>query len=204
MIEGFIFDFDGTVADTYKDIADSINTLRKKLSLRELSFSEVKKNIGYGMENLIKRSFPEIDYATALNEFRKIYYENCVKKTRVYEGMDKVLNALNGRKAILITNKPFYFTMKIIKDLKIDSFYMVIGSDSLPFRKPDLRLYEFALKICGLKPEATIAIGDREHDLIPLKKLGGLTAFARWGYGVLNKFKPDFMVSKPVDLLKYI
>ncbi|MCS7228273.1 MAG: HAD family hydrolase [Endomicrobia bacterium] len=205
MIEAVVFDFDGTIADTYLDISDSINILRKKYGLKEVNIEFIKKNIGYGMENLIKKSFPDIDYATALFEFRNLYYKNCINKTKLYKGIKYLLDKIKSRKIFLITNKPFYFTLKIAKKLNIVGYFScIIGSDSLPFKKPDKRLYELAFNLIDVDPKNTLSVGDREHDLVPIKELGGLTAFASWGYGSINSFKPDFILNKPLDLLKYI
>ncbi|MCM3127637.1 MULTISPECIES: HAD family hydrolase [unclassified Paenibacillus] len=67
--------------------------------------------------------------------------------------------------------------------------------------KPDMRLYQYALKTAGAEPNESIMIGDRiDNDIIPAKSLGMLTIRIMQGYGRYqpstdDKDTPDFTVN---------
>ena len=54
----FIFDLDGTLADTAEDVHFSMNQLRRELGLPHISLAEAKKSIGPGSDRFIKLLTP--------------------------------------------------------------------------------------------------------------------------------------------------
>ncbi len=107
-----LFDMDGTLLDTLEDLRDSTNYVLRKLGHPERSLEETRRFVGNGAEKLIRRAMPENtaeeEIQTALGMFRTYYEAHCKVKTKVYDGMLEVLDALraHGVKTAVVSNKP--------------------------------------------------------------------------------------------------
>src|SRR5438045_442205 len=67
---GFLFDFDGTLADSYAAIASSVNHVRARYGLALLPVAEVKRHVGRGPEYLLAHTVPGGDFAADLAAYR--------------------------------------------------------------------------------------------------------------------------------------
>lgn len=61
MKPGFLFDFDGTLADTFADITEAVQRMRASLGAHPLPVKEVTRHIGWGADNLIRLCHPLLD-----------------------------------------------------------------------------------------------------------------------------------------------
>ena len=52
----FVYDFDGTLVDTFEDIANSVNRTLTEMNLQSLARETIRQNIGSGVVNLMTRS----------------------------------------------------------------------------------------------------------------------------------------------------
>ena len=127
MLELIIFDLDGTLVDSKKDIATSVN-----LTLGELGFpardpEQIYGLIGGGVHKLILGSLPEgrsdmLDKGVDL--FWAAYKEHVLDTTKLYTGVYKMLETLSTiRRMAIATNKPYAHTHMIIQGLDIDRYF---------------------------------------------------------------------------------
>ncbi len=120
-----IFDFDGTIADTNKDIALLTNMLRKELGYDEKSLDEITGYIGDGVTKLMERAIPEYSRPEELREkFMELYEKNPVMTTKLYPNVKQVLSELKNRNYELasLTNKPEELAKKILATRKVINF----------------------------------------------------------------------------------
>lgn len=204
-----IFDFDGTIADTNKDIALLTNMLRKKLGYQSKSLDEITSYIGDGVIKLIERSVPEYHNPAELKEiFIDLYEKNPVMETKLYPDVKETLSELKNRnyELAILTNKPENIARKILHHFGIISmFSMVVGEDTLPYRKPDPEVVEFILKTLNIRGEETTMVGDGVNDILVAKNGAITSIFAAYGYSAFEKMKelnPDYVIDKFSDLLK--
>ncbi|HPL64112.1 MAG TPA: HAD-IA family hydrolase [Syntrophales bacterium] len=208
-LELMIFDFDGTLVSSGEDIAASVNHVLAAFGLPVREGKEIMQFIGDGVMRLIERSLGPAhvnlkDEALAL--FSTHYGEHMLDSTRLYGGIDRVLDHFREKDKIIVTNKRHYFTVKMADALGIkDSFSEIIGRDSGPYSKPDGRLVLSVLSNRGIDPRRAVVIGDGANDILMAKDAGV------WSCAYLNglspaedllRLKPDFAYHYPVELIK--
>ena len=143
-IDLMVFDFDGTLVQTARDIAGAVNYAMGVLGASPLEEEAIRGYIGDGVHNLIERALgPELSHlhARALDLFREYYDEHLLDTTVLYPGVSEMLEHFRDTKKIIVTNKMESFTLKIARGLAIDGcFDTVIGRDSGGPVKPDRHL----------------------------------------------------------------
>ena len=164
MYQLFVFDLDGTLVDSRRDIADSANVLLETCGARPLPEETIGRMVGNGAATLVARAFaasglePPPD---ALERFLAIYDTRLLLHTRPYPRMAEVLAALGARAALaVLTNKPLAATRSILAGLDLARFFddeAVVGGDG-PFpRKPDPGGLQHLVSRAGVLPSADAA-----------------------------------------------
>jgi phosphoglycolate phosphatase len=163
------FDLDGTLIDSSRDLADSVNELLGGLGAAPLPIDTVTKMIGEGARVLIRRALAASGIPEdpgAINRFLEIYDRKLLDHTRPYEGIPDIVRAARryARVAVL-TNKPLAPSEKVLAGLGLrDLFDDVIGSDGPYPRKPDPTALLALMERAGASPRRTLMIGDSRVD----------------------------------------
>jgi len=194
-----IFDLDGTLIDSSDDIAWAANKTLSELGMPEMSHTEIKARIGWGVRFLLERLLPSgtkqdeegvtEDYEDLLERARGVflrhYGKNLTKKTRPYQGGVETLDYLMrlNKKMAVVTNKPIDFTLQILEELRLaDYFEVVLGGDSLPNRKPHPEpLYEVMERL-GKVPSVSLMVGDSSIDCEAARAAGVGVIGAAYGF----------------------
>jgi phosphoglycolate phosphatase len=199
-----IFDLDGTLVDSRRDLAEAGNAARAALALPALAVEEVATFVGDGVEKLIERLTPGVDAtarARATLAFRSAYRAGCTRWTRPYEGIAEALAALaaDGWSLGVATNKPLEFTERILDACGIRGrFAGVRGGDRA--RKPDpTQLLELAASV-GAHPGASWMIGDHRTDIAAGRAAGMRVAWCGWGIGRHDGMTVDLELAHPREL----
>lgn len=210
--KALLFDLDGTLIDSRDDLADSVNLMLSELNLANLPSETIYNFICEGVFNLVNRSISaslqkesEKDFSeSAVEVFRKIYAENCLVKTKIYEGVAETLDKLGDYQKAVVTNKPHDFSVKILEDLEISQhFSLVIGGDSFPERKPSPVPLLSAVEKLGFSFDEALMIGDSWVDIEAGKNANIKTCGCVFGFRgreELEKAGADFMIEKFSDL----
>lgn len=184
-----VFDLDGTLIDSQRDLADFANALIVERGGRPLPLAAVTGMIGEGAKLLVTRALtaaglePEID--TALPRFLEIYDERLLVHTRLYPGTEDALAAIAEQAALaLLTNKPQRHTERILDELKIAAFFRdVVGGDTPFGRKPDPTGLHHVMAQAGAAPHDTLFFGDSAIDLRTARAGGTPICLVRYGFG---------------------
>ncbi len=212
-IESIIFDFDGVIADTGRDIVASVQATQKEFGVDILDYDTIMSYVGHGAKYLIDCSFPEFSEkksAEALAWYKEYYKAHPCDKTVLYDGFKEVVKRLKleNIKMSIVSNKPEPITRLVVNKLEIaDYFTKVIGPESVTNMKPDPEGLLLCLKAMGASAKNSVMIGDSFTDIIAGKAAGMLTCEILYGYGDKDKLKAenaDFSANTTYDILKQI
>ncbi len=201
-----IFDMDGTLLDSQKDITISVNHIRKRhYNLEPLSEKFIVKAI-----NLEVRNLPFLFYGTQEYEdsdrvvFEQHYYKQCVQNPYLYDGIKELLQELvsSGVKLSVATNAPTIFAHRMLNSLGVDELFdVIIGADKVKISKPNpqmlfeiLNHYEY-----DEKKDTAWMIGDNSKDMMSAKNAGINAMFATWGFSPESEY--DKTVEHPKEIL---
>lgn len=194
MYHAILFDLDGTLVDSKRDLATGVNRMRMELGLSKLPVPDVVRNIGWGARNLVAKSIlpgrsnpddpppSEIDDALAI--FRKHYDDCLLDTTQPYPGIVELLRTgLHlGVPMAVVSNKPEGFCRKILAGLGLtDPFSLVVGGDTCPEKKPSPEPLLLALEGMGAPPTEGVMVGDSETDLNAARSAGCKAIIVTWG-----------------------
>jgi len=184
---GVIFDLDGTLIDSRRDIAKAINEMRAERRLAPLSVAEVGGMVGEGARVLVRRALPaetaKEDRQRALARYLAHYAEVCLETTRPYGGVPGMLAALAPSFALgVLSNKGEALSRRILEGLGLDRYLReVVGGDTLPTRKPNPGgLFLLADRFSRL-PGQLLLVGDSDVDAQTAAAGGCPFALALWG-----------------------
>jgi phosphoglycolate phosphatase len=214
MIGLIVFDLDGTLVDSHRDIANAANALVEELGGDRLADAAIVGMVGEGAALLVRRALTAAglnpETPGALDRFLALYDARLLDYTAPYAGMVDVLTRL-GRQAPMsvLTNKPQKPTDRILEALGLRHYFgRAIGGDTPLGRKPDpaglLRLAAEA----GVTPERTLMVGDSPIDLQTARNAGTRICLVRYGFGY--RFTPadfrgdELFADRPEDLLTMI
>ena len=186
--QGVLFDLDGTLLDTARDMASALNTLRTEKGFGVLPFAPIRELVSCGAGRLVAFAFPsataeELDCLR--DRFIEIYRGCLVVETRAYEGLLGALTELESASIPwgVVTNKPTSLSQPLLEQLGLASRAAVLVSgDTLAERKPHPAPLQYAARICGVAPARCMYVGDAERDIIAARAAGMKSFVALYGY----------------------
>ena len=208
-IQAILFDLDGTLVDSRKDIAVSANVVRQHFGREPLAVDQVVAMIGDGLTMLIRRALSGMDdlsIAKGIEVFRNHYRDHCTIHTCPYPGVEEVLQSCQPLPMAIVTNKPTSFAVQILKALELeDRFVAVVGGDSPELLKPSpTPLTKAMASMKGIKPASVIMVGDSLPDIEAGKNAGTQTCGVTYGMRSreqLAPLDPDHLIDTIRDLL---
>ena len=210
----FVFDLDGTLIDSRRDLADSVNVLLTECGAAALPEARVGRMVGDGAATLVARAFEASGIAAppdALDRFLAIYAERLTNHTRPYAGVTEMLSACRARATIaLLTNKPLASTRTILDRLNLAQHFaepLVLGGDGPLPRKPEPAGLLWLIGTVDVAPERTLLVGDSLIDWRTAHAAGTRIALAQYGFGFdtfpRERLGPrDLVVESPAGVLQ--
>src|SRR5215831_14884368 len=117
MFQLYVFDMDGTLVDSRRDLANATNALLVECGAAPLPDDRIGRMVGDGAATLVARAFEAAGVerpADALSRFLTIYSAHLLDHTRPYPGIVETLGALRARASLaVLTNKPLASTREI-------------------------------------------------------------------------------------------
>ncbi len=209
-----LFDLDGTLVNSLKDIADSINKVLQERNLPTHSYEVVNDFIGSGLHVLVTKALPETQRSPEIIDatfeaMMNHYRENCTNKTYAYEGIPELLKELKSKniKLAVLSNKADELTKKIGKTLFPNDFEIVMGLKSEQTKKPNPIVALEISKDLGCTPEEVLYVGDSGIDMQTAKNANMFAVGVVWGYRTKEELLTEgaqTIIEHPLHLLELL
>ncbi|BEU87703.1 HAD family hydrolase [Selenomonas sp. TAMA-11512] len=186
-----IFDLDGTLIDSLEDLADSVNQMLRNHGLPTHTSDAVRLMIGNGTQKLIERALPkeylsDADFVkAAVKEYKEIYQNHILEKTRSYPGILEMLHELSLEHIPMgiCTNKHVEAAETIVKILFEEKlFQIVLGDCPGKPKKPDPTTVLEIASVLSARPEEVVYLGDSAVDMETATRAGFLPVGVLWGF----------------------
>ena len=208
-----VFDLDGTLIDSRRDLADSVSALLLSCGGPPLHEDAIGRMVGDGAATLVARALVAAgvrQLPDALERFLVIYDSRLLNHTRPYAGIPELLDQLAPRATLaVLTNKPLDQTRRILTGLDLARYFesdRVIGGDG-PFpRKPDPQGLQYLMAAAGATADTTVLVGDSVVDWRTARAVGTHLCLARYGFGfegfpIDQLGAEDWIVDSPDEML---
>jgi phosphoglycolate phosphatase len=214
MLNGLIFDLDGTLVDSLPGIASSLNHALAAHALPPHSLAAVRGFIGNGSRILIERAAPPTHDSAQLDaieaSFQAHYDANWPSGTSVFAGIMLLLETLQAATIPLtvLSNKPHRFTQAIVQQLFPQIHFAVIMGQlpGIPHKPDPSGALEIANLLQRLPTECTV-IGDSTMDLETARNAKMQAIAVTWGFhdrAALIAARATQLVDSPAALLALI
>jgi phosphoglycolate phosphatase len=202
-----VFDLDGTLIDSKKDLANSVNAMLVQMHRKPLPEEIIATYIGDGAGMLVRRALGDPDDVSlveeGLNRFLAYYREHKLDHTYVYPGVLDALDSLRSmpdgspRLLAVLTNKPINPSRAICDALSLSPyFFQIYGGNSFATKKPDPEGLQALIGEAGVAAEETLMIGDSDVDVLTARRAGAWIIGCRFGLSshTLENIPSDCMV----------
>ncbi len=206
-VDLILFDLDGTLNDSRKDIADDLNYTLKHIGLKEKSLSLISSYIGGGVQDLIRKSLGNEEdglFDRAISVFEERYRQHATDNSRLYPNVKEVLDFFKSKNKVIVTNRNHEFAILVLKALGIYEYFLdIMGGDNLGCMKPSSCPLDNAASRFNVSKEKSIMVGDMLIDILAGKRAGMLTCAVTYGIGekedIINA-EPDFIIDDIIKL----
>jgi len=199
-----VFDLDGTLLDSFRDIHETVNELLFRYHLGPLDASAVKTAVGKGVRHLLSLVFTAAggsvtNIEAMMAEYSRLYETRCLNNTRPFSGVLESLKRLEGMTLAVLSNKPERATRFMLSSLGMDSYFSVIaGGDSFGQMKPSAEPLLRILELTGAAASRSLMVGDTSYDIETGRNAGVATCAVSFGFqaaNILKALNPDYLVN---------
>jgi phosphoglycolate phosphatase len=208
-----VFDLDGTLIDSRRDLADSANDLIVQLGGTSLAEEAIGAMVGEGASLLVQRALTAAGLAEppdAVARFLAFYDARLLNHTRPYPGVVEVVRmAREHARIALLTNKPRRPSEQILEGLGLrDLFDDLVGGDGPLPRKPDPGALVALMDSAAATPASTLLVGDSPIDYRTAANAGVRCCLVSFGFGFRNfaggEPGPDTSIATDADSLREV
>lgn len=206
-----IFDLDGTLVDSERDLANSVNAMLQEIGRKPLSTERIASYVGRGVVVLVSRALgagedpEEVERATGI--FLRHYRQHMLDNTVPYPGVREALEELGNHKMAVLTNKPVDFSRAMLSGLDLSKhFVQVYGGNSFENKKPDPVGVNRLMAEAQAPASRTIMIGDSVSDVQAGRNAGVWTCGVNYGFGAptLDETPPDIRIDDLRELTQLL
>ena len=214
MIKLVVFDLDGTVADTLKDLGTAMNAALSSEDLPVYPIEEYRRFVGNGIDNLVRVTMAEActpEGAARVKDFFQAYYaDHYLDYTTAYDGIGSLLHRLadDGVRTAVISNKPDRFVPDILAALFPDHRFAYAWGKREEFpRKPSPESLEALIALCGFDKSEVLYVGDSDVDVIFAHNAGVRVCGVSWGFRGADELRAagaDRIVNSTKELYAFV
>ncbi|MEW6999625.1 HAD family hydrolase [Colwelliaceae bacterium BS250] len=209
--KGVLFDLDGTLLDTAKDLGASLNFLLAKYGFNDVCYEQYRLVASDGVYPLLELGFKEqlvnFDKEQLRQEFLDYYLLNIATHTQLFPGISELLKRLNDANIPwgIVTNKPEFLTTPLLKCFsEFAQSKSNISGDTLKQRKPHPAPMLLASAQIGIESSDIWYLGDALRDIEAGNAANMTTVAVSWGYLKSAKehyaWQADYIIDQPQQL----
>jgi phosphoglycolate phosphatase len=187
-----VFDLDGTLIDSRKDLANSINAMLTQMERQPLPEEIIATYVGDGVGMLVRRALgdPADEHLVedGVSRFLAYYREHKLDHAYVYSGAFDSLDAMRSmpdgspRSMAVLTNKPIGPSLAICEALGLSPyFFRIYGGNSFGTKKPDPEGLNALIREANVAPREVLMVGDSDVDILTARRAGAWVIGCRFG-----------------------
>ncbi|MBV8659116.1 MAG: HAD-IA family hydrolase [Burkholderiales bacterium] len=207
-----LFDLDGTLADTARDLGGALNRLLAEEGRPPVPYELIRPIASHGARGLVELGFGihkgEDGFDDLRLRFLDHYEDGFCNETTLFDGINPLIEAIAARGLAwgIVTNKPMRFTDRLVPTLGfIIEPAVVVSGDTVGVPKPDPRPMQHACEAMGIDPADCWYVGDAERDIAAGRAVGMKTVLADYGYiaetDCPDAWGADHRIASPLELL---
>lgn len=181
---------------SYQGVAIGAEDLRREY--REHCHDQVLQRGGLYPEVDVERAFVEIcrdhrlwdlDARRVGRRAARTFRAASVRKKRVFPESMRLLEYFKGLPMGIVSNGQRVFSEHELRHLGLSQYFdVLVFSSDLGFKKPDPRIFRYALGRLGVDPEDALFIGDSyRNDIIAPREIGMRSMFIRDAWGLPDR-----------------
>jgi phosphoglycolate phosphatase len=174
-LRAVVFDFDGTLVDSYSGITATVNHVRAWHHMPPLCEAEVRKHVGRGVVYLLQHTVGSEASEQDVARYRAHHPSVMLQGTHLLPGAAETLQTLKtqGLRLAICSNKPRDFTLQLLSYLKLNPFLdVVLGPEDVAHPKPAPDMLRAALVRLDVTPEEALYVGDMVVDIQTARTAG--------------------------------
>jgi 2-phosphoglycolate phosphatase len=207
-VSGVVFDLDGTLVDSRRDIAEAANHALAMNGYAQLPHDELESFVGDGAPLLMSRAarldVRDEKVSGLVADFLDYYAEHPIDHTDLMPGALQALDDLQKYALGVCTNKPRRTSLAVLRGLELEArFAGLVAGDDLPLRKPDPAPVVEAARRMGVPVTEVIMVGDGPQDVLSGRAAGAYTVGVRGGIQAFERLaasKPDCLIDSLAEL----
>ena len=213
--KAILFDMDGTVLDTLRDLNTAANRALEEFGFPPMSLEQTRRRVGNGSRRLLELSVPAGTPGETVDRilawYLPYYNAHANDTTAPYPGITQLLTALKAanRPLAVVSNKPDR-TVKELASIHFPGLLEIaVGENEAGGvrRKPWPDTLLTAAAALGVEPGECLYVGDSEVDVLTAGRAGMDCASVLWGFrsrGELEEAGAKLLFETPKELEKFI
>ena len=210
-IKLLIFDLDGTLLDTRRDLHEAVLVVQETFGVPKQSLEKTVAYVGNGISKLLERSLPSIDskrLPEANSIFREYYNSHLTVHTQPYPFVNDLLRATSHLTKTVLSNKAEQYVQILVDYFRLTEYFVAIrGEREFVPKKPDPAAINQLLEETNCPPERAIIIGETQNDILAGKAAGIYTCGVTFGFrsrSNLEAHSPDLLVDSLHELISLL
>jgi phosphoglycolate phosphatase len=196
-MDAVLFDLDGTLIDTARDMARALNQLLAEENQPPLDYDLIRSEVSHGARAMILLAFNEPEggerFEALRQRFLDIYIGSIHVDTTLFPEMDEILQTLESGNIPwgIVTNKPSWLTLPLLESMQLkDRATTIICADTAGASKPDPKPMLDACREARVEPARSMYVGDDLRDVEAAHHAGMPCIALRCGY-IRRGHNPD-------------
>jgi phosphoglycolate phosphatase len=207
MKRAVIFDFDGTIADSFATVIAIAHKLTRRPQLADIEYVKVMRNKHMGLKHaVLSLNIPRWHLPWLVSRGRRIMSQN-IHVIPVFSGIGEVLKKLNQEhyQLFIVTSNSKRNVERFLSEKGLQPYFKKVYGGASLFGKG--RLIKKVLSDNSLKPDSAIYVGDEDRDIVMAQQYNLPVIGVTWGYNsedLLRKHQPTDIVRTPNQLFDAI